>query len=126
MTNVMPCFFTPYREYAESYGNIINTFYLDILKPFALDSKQAVDIYNNEFIPYADKKGWSNGWDEKLRHVKIGDMISFAVADYLYPFLRRMKRQGKYDYDGMIVDEGVKQYSPSYIPFDKSQIHDIV
>jgi hypothetical protein len=124
-TNIMPCFFTAIKEYAESYGTVVTAYRLQLNNPFVLDNPQAVDIYNNEFIPYADKKHWSDGWSDNLRTVSIGDKISFVVADYLYPFLRRMKRKGVYNYDGIICSEGNSYYDESYIPFDTSQISEV-
>lgn len=124
-TQTIPCFFSPYKEYSQSFGPIVGTYKLNIEKPFILDNEKAVDIYNNEFIPFADKKGWSHNWTDNLRHVQVGDSISFVVADYLYPFLRRMKRQNIYDYDGIICSEGNSKYDLSFIPLDKSQIIEV-
>lgn len=124
-TNRIPCFFTATKEYAESYGSIVGVYRLKMYNPFILDDAKAVDIYNNEFIPFADKKGWSDAWPKNLREVEVGDKISFVVADYLYPFLRRMKRKGIYNYDGIICSEGNTYYDESYIPFDNHQIEDV-
>lgn len=124
-TKLIPCFFSAHKEYAESYGPIVNAYRLKMDHPFVLDSQVTVNIYNYEFIPYADKKGWSDTWADDLRRVSVGDKISFVVADYLYPFLRKMKRKGIYNYDGIICSENNSYYDESYIPFDNSQIEDI-
>ena len=124
-TQSIPCFFSPYKEYSQSFGPIVGIYKLNIRKPFVLDNEKAVSIYNNEFIPFADKRGWSYDWGNDLRRVEIGDDISFVVADYLYPFLRKMKRQHIYDYDGIICSEGNLYYKTSFIPLDKSQIIEI-
>lgn len=121
-TNRIPCFFSPYKEYSASYGSIVKAYKLNIKNPFILDNQKAVSIYNDEFIPYAEKKGWTTDWSENLKSVKLGDKISFIVVDYLYPFLRRMKRKGIYNYDGIVLSEGNPHYDDAYVPLDSSQI----
>ena len=125
-TNRIPCFFSPYKEYSAAYGPIVNAYRLDIRNPFVLNNQKCVDIYNNEFIPFADEKGWSDDWSDDIRNVKVGDKISFVAVDYLYPFLRRMKRKGIYNYDGIICSEGNDYYDDSYVPLDASQISNAV
>jgi hypothetical protein len=121
-TNRIPCFFSPYKNYSQAYGPIVGEYRLNIKNPFVLDNQEAVDIYNNEFIPFAEKKGWADNWDNKIKNVKLNDKINFVVVDYLYPFLRRMKRKGTYNYDAIICSEGNKYYDVSYVPLDASQI----
>ena len=130
-TNIQPCFFTPYEEYAKCYADdprhknhVVTAYRLDIKRPFHLGDRECLRIYTDEFIPWALGKRYADDWKNqpKLMNPKLGDGISCIVADYLYPFLRRAKRKGIYDYDGMIVDEGLSYYSDSYVPFDKSQI----
>ena len=130
-TQIHPCFFTPYKEYADSYANsprhkdnITNAYHLDIKNPFHLSDKECLRIYKEEFIPWCIEKGYADDWknQNKLMNPTLGSIVSFVVADYLYVFLRKMKRKGIYNYDGMIVSEGVDEYEDSYVPFDKSQI----
>jgi hypothetical protein len=125
-TNRIPCFFSPYKEYSASYGPIVNAYRLNIQNPFILDNQTTVSIYNNEFIPYAKSKGWATNWPENIKSVNIGDKINFVVVDYLYPFLRRMKRKGIYNYDGIICSEGNTYYDDSYVPLDSSQISNAI
>ena len=52
-------------------------------------------------------------------------MINFVEADSLYPFLRKMQREGKLDYDGIVVDESIDAYTPSYVPLQSEQIKEV-
>ena len=52
-------------------------------------------------------------------------MINFVEADGLYPFLRKMQREGKLDYDGIVVDESIDAYTPSYVPLQSEQIKEV-
>lgn len=131
MTNVQPCFFTPYKDYADDYSykgssrkGFIGAYHLDIKNPFTLDDKECLRIYTEEFIPWAIEKGYADEWknNSKFTNPKLGSKIHFVVADYLYVFLRKMKRKGIYNYDGMIVYEDNTIYPDSYVPLDKSQI----
>jgi hypothetical protein len=128
-TNLIPCFFSPYEEYSSDYAaknktSVVTAYRLDIRNPFYLGDKECLRVYKDEFIPWAIKKGYADDWmnQSKLMNPRLGDKISFVVADYLYPFLRGCRRKGIYDYDGMIVSEGNSLYDDSYVPFDNSQI----
>jgi len=135
-TKMSPQFFTPYKEYAESYSKkiefgkdikkdstnkqgIVKELFLNITKPFDTRDQEALDIFNNEYATYRANRG-----REAVR-IDGPKMLNFVYADDLYPFLTRMKREGKLNYDGIVVDEATGTYTPSYVPLLDSQIKSV-
>lgn len=124
-TDMMPQFFTQYKDYADSFATKSNrkgkvkTVYLNITKPFDTRDKKAFDIFNNEYVEYRRMK------NRPINKIDSPRMINFVEADGLYPFLRKMQREGKLDYDGIVVDESIDAYTPSYVPLQSEQIKEV-
>ena len=125
-TEMIPQFFTTLREYAEGYTNTNNIMqvYLNIKKPFDTTDEEARKIYNEEFIPYIKEKR-----NRDIEPITVSRMVDFVEVDKgLYPFLRKMQREGKLDYDGIIVDEKNDLFysdSRSFIPLQANQIKSV-
>ena len=120
-TDIFPQFFTPEKDYAKGYTHTENVLevYLNIKKPFDLRDKEAIRIYNNEFVPYINER--RPGRD--VQPLPSGYMIDFIQFDKgIYSFLKKMNREGKYDYDGVLVDERINTAPVSYVPLDPNQI----
>lgn len=124
--NTIPVFFTKDINYAKVYGTKVYKYKVVLNKPFDTSKDlKALNIYNQEFLPYAKEKFKS----ESNRFVKLkkGQHLPFITADYLWLFLRIYKRNGKdFGYDGLVVDEEVfsisKKSKLSYVPLDISQV----
>jgi hypothetical protein len=125
-----PIFFTKNKEYAKGYGRIVKPYYLDIKNPFDTRDEKALKIYQEEFIPWAQKYKYTKDDDRYKVEDYDKEGVSFLTADLLYTFLRKMKREGKdYGYDGVIVNEnfsiqnGDNEYS--IYPLSYTQIKEV-
>lgn len=127
--NLKPIFFTKEIAYAKNYGPKVFKYNIDFNKLFNTENdKNAVEIYNQKFLPYAKVKAKSQM--DRWVDIKFGEYIHFTCLDLLWVFLRISKRSGDdFGYDGIVCDEGGFETSDasklSYIPLDLNQIHQI-
>lgn len=124
-----PPFFTQDKTYATGYGKgggkqTILKVFLKIEKPFdpTIDPSHTT-IHNNEFVPWAKQRYPRE--QERFEEILPGKRIHFFWADYFFIWLRVMAREGKYDFDGMIVDEGDFSVYPSYVPLYVNHIKSV-
>lgn len=143
-------YFTENVEYADryknpsassiSYGKVENNptthaVYLKIEKPFDTRDKEARRIYENEFM---GQEGGLDEEGEETEHYWLSDgtelseytgLPDWMEAEALYHFLK----DRKYNYDGIIVDEGadggygdkVQSRGIAYITFEPTQVKNV-
>jgi hypothetical protein len=102
-----PNFFTHDPEYAKvySHGKSPISVFLNIKQPFDTRNSDALDFYNNKFVPYFTNR-FPRLAAEGLSPLKQGEAVPFIWADQLFSALRSFGRAGESSYDGIYVDEG--------------------
>lgn len=126
-------FFTVDKKYAKVYADKgrakgqVYKVYLKIERPFdPSKDPEATRIFNEEYLPFMRENFPS--LIENTPELQQGQGLPFIHADQFFNFLRRVKRLGQHQYDGMVVDEGSTpklagssaQYA--YVPLDPKQI----
>ena len=124
-----PNFFTHDAEYAKvySHGKSPMAVFLSIKHPFDSRDSDALDFYNNKFVPYFTNR-FPRLAAEGLVPLKAGEAVPFTWADQLFSSLRSFGRAGESTYDGIYVDEGdtpkiaksTAQFA--YVPMTNTQI----
>lgn len=135
-------YFTSNKEYADRYQNpsasSISTgkvadnpqtyeVYLDIKKPFDISDPEAREIYINDYIKGGNAMG-INPYESDTFYSKI-NTIDWTEGEDLRDFLI----ENKYDYDGLVLDEGadggyggeVAYRGKSYVVFSPEQIKSV-
>jgi hypothetical protein len=131
-TDWRPAFFTPDRAYAEVYAqkggqkSRIYEVFLRMEKPFDPSTdERARRVFNEEFLPYWEKKYPRLFADGRYRPLAKGEKVHFVVADQVWAFLRYRERQQGAEYDGLVVDEGGFSDTSAFVPLFSTQIKSV-
>jgi hypothetical protein len=110
-----PNFFSMEKAYAEMYADkgttakkkgFVMPVFLRMERPFDPSrDAEAVRIYNDEFLPMF-RKIVGDAEADRVPRIRLGEGVSFIVADDVWAFLRDRWRLGDHTFDGLLVDEG--------------------
>jgi len=110
-----PNFFSLDKAYAEMYADkgttakkkgFVMPVFLRMERPFDTSrDAEAVRVYNDEFLPMF-RKIVGDAEADRVPRIRLGEGVSFIVADDVWAFLRDRWRLGDHTFDGLLVDEG--------------------
>ena len=110
-----PNFFSTEKAYAEMYADkgttakkkgFVLAVFLRMVRPFdTTTDPEAVKTYNKEFLAWFREVA-GDAEADRLLPLKLGQGVSFTVADDVWAFLRERWEDGEHVFDGLLVDEG--------------------